>query len=128
LRRSFLENVIVNREIVDAYRRGRLPAPPTEETVRLPNAYAPTGRPLHDDEYANVTWTLSAPEDESVRGKPARRQARLRRLLQEAADQGAAPTVDDLAGALGVSRSTIKRDLAALRQAGFHVQTRGSRK
>ena len=57
----------------------------------------------------------------------ARRRHRLQRLLTEAEAQGAAPTVDDLARALGVSRATVKRDLAALRQAGMAVRTRGAR-
>jgi biotin operon repressor len=95
--------------------------------VRLPAVSAPTGRPLRDDEWVEVTWTVTAPEDDAVLGKVARRQQRLLRLLREAADQGAAPIVDDLGAALHVSRATIKRDLAALRKAGHQVRTRGSR-
>ena len=38
------------------------------------------------------------------------------RLLEEAQAQGAAPNCDQLAQALGVSRRTIERDLAALRK------------
>ena len=79
--------------------------------------------------------TLAVPEDDEVSGKAwpeqsrrvARRRHRLLRLLREAREQGAAPTLDDLAAALEVSRATIKRDLAALRQAGHEAQTRGSR-
>jgi len=71
---------------------------------------------------------VEAPEDEEIAAKGARRQHRLQRLVQEAQDQGASPTVDDLAGVLDVSRATIKRDLAALRRAGHRVRTRGSRK
>jgi DNA-binding SARP family transcriptional activator len=95
--------------------------------VRLPSADAPTGRPLRDDEYVTVTWTLSTPEEETMTRKVERRQHRLLRLLQEANEQGAAPTVDDLATVLEVSPGTIKRDLAVLRRAGHAVQTRGSR-
>ena len=100
---------------------------PGQIRARLPRAEAPTGRPLRDDEWVEVTWTVSAPEDDEIPGKVARRHHQLLRLLQEAADQGAAPTVDDLAAALEVSQPTIKRDLAALRRAGHDVQTRGSR-
>jgi tetratricopeptide (TPR) repeat protein len=96
-------------------------------TVRLAGADAPTGRPLRDDEHVVVNWTVDAPEDEVVAGKAARRRHRLARLLQEAHDQGGAPTVEDLADALQVSQPTIKRDLSALRQAGYQVYTRGSR-
>ncbi|MGD9100760.1 MAG: DUF1670 domain-containing protein, partial [Anaerolineae bacterium] len=96
--------------------------------VRLPRADAPSGRPLRDDEYVSVTWTVAAPEDDAIAGKVARRQRRLSRLLQEAQEQGAAPTVDDLAAALAVSRPTLRRDLAALRRAGREAQTRGSRR
>ena len=43
---------------------------------------------------------------------------RLRRLLDEAARQGALAPEATLAAALGVSVRTIKRDMAALRQQG----------
>ena len=96
-------------------------------TMRLPRADAPTGRPLNDDEWVEVTWTTSLPEDDRIPTKKARRRHRLQRLLREAQAQGAAPTIDHLAKALEVSRATIKRDLAALRAAGVRVRTRGSR-
>jgi DeoR/GlpR family transcriptional regulator of sugar metabolism len=63
-----------------------------------------------------VSWTVSAPEDEAVVDKTLLRRQRLRRLLQQAENQGAAPTDDDLARALGVSRRTILRDLQAMAQ------------
>ena len=59
-------------------------------------------------------WTVSALEDESVVDKTVLRQQRLRRLLQRAESQSAAPTDDDLAGALGVSRRTFLRDIQAM--------------
>ena len=126
LRRSFLENVAENRAIVAAYRLGRPPAFPHRRRARLPRADAPTGRPLRDDEYVEVTWSIAAPEDDEVIGKVARRRHRLLRLLREAAEQAATPTVYDLSEALGVSISTVKRDLAALRAQGHDVRTRGS--
>ncbi|KPJ50882.1 MAG: hypothetical protein AMJ38_01275 [Dehalococcoidia bacterium DG_22] len=108
---------------------------PGQVRVRLPRAEAPTGRPLRDDEWVQVTWTVTAPEDEGVSGKAcpehsrrvARRHHKLLRLLREAAEQGAAPTVPDLAAALRVGARTIERDLAALRAAGHDVRTRGAR-
>ena len=63
-----------------------------------------------------VDWTISAPEDETLADKTERRRHRLRRLLQEAESQNAAPTDDDLARALGVSRRTILRDMQDLAQ------------
>jgi hypothetical protein len=100
---------------------------PGQIRVRLPRAEAPTGRPLRDDEWVKVTWTVTASGDAEITGKVAYRHHQLLRLLREAAEQGAAPTVPDLAAALGVSTRTIKRDLAALRAAGHSVPTRGSR-
>ena len=101
---------------------------PEQIQVRLATTSAPTGRPLRDDEYVGVTWTVAAPQDDEVPGRIARRHQRILRLLREAAAQSAAPTLDDLARALDVSVSTIKRDLAALRKAGHDIRTRGSRK
>jgi DNA-binding SARP family transcriptional activator len=121
---SFLENIPAHRAIAAAVRGQRTHV----VTVRLASADAPTGRPLHDEEYVAVAWTVVTPEDDAVPEGVARRQARLARLLQEAADQGAAPTVGDLAEALDVSSPTVRRDLAALRQAGHQPQTRGSRR
>jgi tetratricopeptide (TPR) repeat protein/biotin operon repressor len=127
LRRSFLENVAENRSIVAARRRGRVPLPPRRLSVRLPRVDAPIGRPLEDDEQVEVTWTLAAPEDDEIAGKVDRRRHRILRLLREAAQQSAAPTLEDLAAALDVSASTVKRDLAALRRAGHELSTRGTR-
>jgi DNA-binding SARP family transcriptional activator/Tfp pilus assembly protein PilF len=124
LERTFVENVATHRELIAAYLEGQTW---NQSAVRLPRADTPTGRPLRDDEYVTVTWTVTAPEDEAIEDSPKRRQAQLRRLMQEAADQGAAPTIGDLAAVLEVSEPTVRRDLAALRRAGHPVQTRGSR-
>ncbi|MEA3309286.1 MAG: DUF1670 domain-containing protein [Chloroflexota bacterium] len=126
LRHSFLENITVNRDIVATHRLGYLPTPLRRQTMRLPAAGAPTGRPLRDNEYIEVTWTIAAPEDDELIGKITRRRHRILRLLQEAQKQAAAPTVAHLAEALKVGERTIKRDLAALRAAGHAVRTRGS--
>jgi hypothetical protein len=82
-------------------------------TVSLARRDAPLGRTLHAHEYVTVRWTVRAPEDDALADKAERRRQRLRRLLHEAEAQGAAPTDDDLARALGVSRRTILRDMLA---------------
>jgi hypothetical protein len=122
MQRTFLGNVIAHRELVAAFRQ----AQGRRETVHLPQGDAPIGRPLRDDEWVEVVWTVAAPEDDAVAGKVDRRRHRLLRLLRQAAEQGATPTVVDLAAALDAGERTIKRDLAALRKAGHEVHTRGS--
>ena len=72
----------------------------------MPRADAPLGRPLREDEWVQVEWSVEAPEDEAVHGKAPRRRHRLLRLLGQAEAQEAAPTLDDLAAALAVSPST----------------------
>jgi len=98
--------------------------------VRLARPEAPTGRPLTDDERVGVLWTVDAGEPDAVRlaaeGKVALRRARIRRLLDEAAAQDGVPTERDLAEALGVTPRTIRSDVAALREAGHRVRTRGA--
>ena len=61
-----------------------------------------------------MTWTVAAAEDEAICGKVARRRARLLRLLEEAAQQGASPAYEHLAQALGVSLRTLSTDIATL--------------
>ena len=122
LKAQSLERIALHREIAQAYH-----ALGHTVQMRLARVDAPTGRPLRDDEWVTVHWTVYAPEDDAIEHKVERRRHRLQRLLNEAEAQGAAPTVEDLAEALGVSRATIKRDLAALREAGIPVRTRGAR-
>ncbi len=111
-RRGFFTRVPLNRAIVFAYdqRHGE----PRTQTVRLARREAPLGRTLREDEWVEVTWTIHAPEDEAFADKTDQRLHRLKRLLQEAEVRGAAPTDDDLAHALNVSRRTILRDMQAL--------------
>lgn len=102
-------------------------AQPHRVATRMARAGASVGRPLRADEQIEVTWTPASAEDETISDKSARRRQRLLRLLREAEEQGAAPTVDDLANALDVSYVTIRRDLAALRRSGQSARTRGGR-
>jgi len=100
-----------HRDILQAWQA----AQPRRIEMRLRSASPPPGRQLNADEWVQVSWTVAAPEDEAIPGKVARRRARLRRLLQEARDQGAAPTNESLAQALGVSVRTIAEDLSAIK-------------
>jgi len=93
---------------------------------------APHGRPLTETDMVEVVWTIDAGlEDAEVRrrhGKDGLRQVRILRLIDEALDQGGAPTIEDLAKALAVTPRTIKRDLAVLQSKGFLIKTRGKLK
>ena len=119
-RRSALTNVPVHAAI----HAHSLRLQPIELDVRLARSSAPLGRPLTDEEFVEVRWAL----DRSVlaSGTSGRRLGVIELALQ-AQTQGAVPTVDDLADALSVSRATIKRDLAVLRDEGRAPRTRGSR-
>jgi DNA-binding SARP family transcriptional activator/tetratricopeptide (TPR) repeat protein len=112
-------NLLINRRIRNAAaaRSRCLPA-------RLARAGASLGRRLADHDYVHVEWTLWAPGDEQVPAGVQRRRHVLRRLLDEAEAAGAAPTDDDLARALGVSRRSILRDMAQLAATGARVSTR----
>jgi hypothetical protein len=113
-RSSFLERVPLNHAIVTAYET--IADSTRVVLVSLARRDAPLGRTLKTEEKVMVHWTINALEDESIKNKTLLRQQRLRRLLQQAESQGAAPTDDDLALALGVNRRTILRDLQAMAQ------------
>lgn len=126
LRQSFFEQVPVNREIVAAYDQWQHI---TRHTLaRLVRLSTPLGRPLTEADYVEIRWTVNAPEDEAISDTAEHRHFVLHRLLSEAAAQGAAPTDDDLARALGVSRRTILRDMQVLEQAGAKRTTRKRKK
>jgi len=118
-----MERVVAHRAIASAWEG-------TQRYVRrrLPRVDVPAGRAPRADEWIEVIWTLDSPDDQGVPGKVVRRRQRLLRLLQQATEQGAAPTVRDLADALSAGQATIKRDLAALRAAGHNVYTRGTQR
>ena len=97
--------------------------------VILAKREAGPGRPLSETEQILVAWTIDAGAEDlhvlKTGGSIALRQARIVRLLDEALDQGAVATQEDLARALQTSVSTIKRDCAQLRQKGIRLPTRG---
>jgi tetratricopeptide (TPR) repeat protein/biotin operon repressor len=98
-----------------------------KRSVRLAAKDAPNGRSLQAHEYLNVDWVVHKTEDDQILDKTKRRQHQLQRLCAQALEQGALPTVEDLAQALETSVATIKRDLSALRDAGIQLNTRGAR-
>ncbi len=128
LRATYRNGAPLHQVIVQA--ADNLP-PPGRLRVRLPRADVPARRSPRPDETVPVVWTVDAgPEDSALAqrcGRVALRRHRILRLLAEAEAAGALPTVADLAGALDVSRRTIRSDLAALRRQGHTVHTRGRR-
>lgn len=84
------------------------------------------GRALQADEQVEIVWTVADAASGSAAAQTSGRRDRLRLLCAEAAAQGAEPTVEDLAQALGVSRKTVQRDIDTLQAAGEVVVTRGS--
>ncbi|NKQ37110.1 MAG: DUF1670 domain-containing protein [Chloroflexi bacterium] len=112
-------NFPLNRQILAARQQYQ-----QQIQVKLARADAPLGRKLTDADFVTVSWTIYTPEDDAVSGKTARRRRVLKRLLAEAQAQRAAPTDDDLAQALGVSRRTILRDMAGLREDGLTLSIR----
>lgn len=95
--------------------------------VQLPASHAPAGGRLDVKDLRHVKWTVEHPEDERFVSLIEKRRGRVLRLLAEAAQSDAIPSIDHLANALGVSESTVTRDLAELRRAGHEVHTRGHR-
>ncbi|HEX6287023.1 MAG TPA: BTAD domain-containing putative transcriptional regulator [Acidimicrobiia bacterium] len=100
---------------------------PSTIDVALPATVAPMGRRLEPEEMVELRWTIEHPDDRSIEEGIDRRRHRLMRLLDEAGAYAASPSVEDLARALGVSASTVRRDIAQLRRSGHDVRTRGQR-
>jgi hypothetical protein len=126
-RRQFFELVPLNRSIAAAHAELDHRTTTASTTARLARADAPLGRVLRADELVEVNLTVHTAADEAF-DEPARRRHRLRRLLTEADTQGAAPTDDQLAELLLVSRRTILRDMAELEREGVVTATRRRRR
>lgn len=103
---------------------------PGQIRVFLTRRTAAAGQPLEHTPTTPVTWTLDAGlEDRQVLaeyGGQGLRQVRLQRLLDEAFEQGALASQEDLAQVLHVSVRTIKRDFARLQQQGHWLPSRGA--
>ena len=125
---TYRDGLSVNRAIAEALAKqpssGQL-------RVRLARADVAAHRRPAPDEIVTVIWTVNAGAVDAAlaqrQGQIALRRHRILRLLDEAQDAGALPTVADLAGALDVSTRTLRTDLAALRDRGHPAHTRGSR-
>jgi predicted ATPase len=123
-RERALAAVPAHKEVMAAWAQRR----PRRSQHVVTRAGVPTGRPVAEHERLLITWTLHTPADDEITDPVARRRLRLERLLEEAAAQGGAPTVEDLAAALKASVATVRRDLAALRRSGSPAPTRGARR
>jgi hypothetical protein len=97
--------------------------------VLLARQKAASGQMLDQISQVEVTWTVDAgAEDVTVmreHGLTGLRLVRIQRLLDEALEQGALATQEDLARALHTSLRTIKRDFAELNSKGLYLPSRG---
>jgi hypothetical protein len=112
LQRAARECVPVHQEILLAWESLQ----PQQVRLALPHSAAEAGDSSPASQEILVSWTVWLPEDEAFQGKVERRRHQLKRLLEEARDQGASPAYKHLAQALGVSVRTIAEDMAALRE------------
>lgn len=75
-----------------------------------------------------VLTRYAGQEDEEImrrQGNSALRQHQILRMIDECREQGGTLTQEDIANILKVNTRTIRRDIKALREAGFIVPTRG---
>ena len=88
---------------------------------------SPAGRKLAECQRVAIKLSLHTSNDLVAlkRGVAALRQARIMRLTEEAYEQGALLSHEDLACLLSSSLATIKRDVGHLRHQGLNVPTRG---
>jgi hypothetical protein len=92
----------------------------------------PAGKPLRECKQKRIVLTHTAKkEDSEVRrqyGRSAKRQQQIVRMSEEARQQGALLTQEDLAELLDTDVRTIRRDMAELRNRALSVPTRGQQK
>jgi hypothetical protein len=89
----------------------------------------PVDKPLEECRTVGVLLTLFPKENREIRkkkGLPAARRYTIARICQEALEQGALLTPEDLSMLLTKSIQTIKGDIAHLEKEGVTVPLRGS--
>lgn len=101
---------------------------PGQMRVILVAREARHGQALDETPMKEVLWTIDAGEADrkilAEKGPKGLRRHRIQRLLEEALEQGALATQEDLAQVLHVTPRTIKRDFAALHQADKWLPSR----
>jgi hypothetical protein len=88
-----------------------------------------SGKRMEELEKVEVILTKTAPWDEELvkeRDRGSLRRMQILRITEEAYDQGALLTQEDLAKILGVSVRHVRRDIGRLRQMGFRLYLRGA--
>jgi hypothetical protein len=102
---------------------------PGQVRVILARRDSKPGRTLGEIATTEVFWTVDGGMEDQVtlqkQDSRALRQMRIQRLLDEALEQGAVATQEDLAQALRTSLRTIKRDFAELQAQGVSLPSRG---
>ena len=89
----------------------------------------PVDKPLEKCKTVRVVLTLFTEEDREIRkkkGYPAERRHKIAQMCQEAVEQGALLTEEDLADLLVKSTQTIRADIAYLKRDGITVPIRDS--
>jgi len=87
------------------------------------------GKPLEACQMTTVVLTVLDADDLAAAGPQRLRQRRIRRLVEEARDQGGLLCQEDLARLLSCDVRTVRRDIRDLRQReGIQVPTRGHQK
>ena len=88
-----------------------------------------SGQVLKATPKVEVTWTIDGGMEDLIvlqkSGIAGLRKVRIQRLLDEALEQGALATQEDLARGLQTSVRTIKRDFAEMHEQGIYLPSRG---
>lgn len=120
------------KEVYFPYLTGEESLRPGQLVVMAVEINEPPGKPLKDCKFKRVVLTLFDSDDLEYRrqhGSVALRRRQIKRMAEEAKEQGALLSVEDLAyKILNVSKSTICRDLKKLVNNQETIPLRGQQK
>ncbi len=102
-----------------------------QQRVLLTAQRAGHGVRLSETAKKEVVWSVDGGSEDlailNEHGPASLRRVQVQRLLDEAMEQGAVATQEDLARTLHTSVRTIKRDFAVLQKQGLYLPSRGYR-